>query len=139
MCWTKFLKTPTPEVIERALARLGKPGASAYFFDKLANPSWVAPLYERGFFKRPPPPDRSRNDGTVSFPDWPELRYLQRMATHAPEVVGNITILIPDTENSRVRELQVQIGRQLNLEHSGKLADRAVDWLDDDITLRHFG
>jgi hypothetical protein len=133
------LKTPTPEVIERALARLGKPGANAYFFDKLANPAWVTPLSERGFFKRPPSPDRSRNDGSVAFPDWPELRYLHRMVTLAPEVVGNITVLIPNTENSRVRELQVQIGRHLNRNHSRKLAERAVDWLDDAITLRHFG
>jgi hypothetical protein len=139
MYWTRSLKTPTPEVIERAIARLGKPGANAYFFDKLANPTWVAPLYERGFFKRPPPPDRSRNDGTVSFPDWPELRYLHRMATLAPEIVGKIAVSIPDTENSRVRELQAQIGRHLNRDHSRKLAERAVDWLDDGITLRHFG
>jgi hypothetical protein len=139
MYWTRSLKTPTPEVIERALARLGKPGANAYFFDKLANPAWVTPLYERGFFKRPPPPDRSRNDGTVSFPDWPELRYLHRMVTLAPEVVGNIAVLIPNTENSRVRELQVQIGRHLNCDHSCKLTERAVDWLDDGIMLRHFG
>ena len=132
------MKTPTPEAIERVLARLGKPGANTYFFDKLNNPAWVEPLYKRGFFQRPPGADRSRNDGTVSFSDWPELRYLERMATLVPQTVGPIAVTIPDTDNSRVRELQLQIGRLLGREDGQKLADRAIEWLDDAITLRNF-
>src|SRR5580700_1133484 len=118
------------------LARLGKPGANAYFFDRLDNPAWIKPLYERGFFKRPPEPDR-RDDG-VSFPDWPELRYLKRMATVVPEVVGPIVENIPDTDNARVRQLQIEIGATLGRVPSQKLGDRAVTWLDDAITLHHF-
>jgi len=132
------LKTPTPEVIARALARLAKPGANAYFFDKLNNPAWVEPLYQHGFFQRPPGADRTRDDGSVSFPDWAELRYLERMAALVPESVGRIAVAIPDTDNARIRELQLKIGRYLGREDSRKLADRAIEWLDDAITLRHF-
>lgn len=132
------MKTPTPEIIDRALARLGKPGANAYFFDRLNNPAWVSPLYDRGFFQRPPEPDRTRNDGTMSLPDWPELRYLLKMAPLVPDVVGPIAVAIPDTENARVRELQLEIGPYLRPEECKKLADRALRWLDDVITIRHF-
>src|SRR2546430_463780 len=138
MHWMKSFKTPTPEAIERVVARLGKPGASAYFFDKLENPAWVTPLYGRGFFKRPPLADRSRNDGSVAFPDWPELRYLKRMAPLAPGVIGPIVADIPDTDNLRVRQLQIEIACELGREVSQKLADRAVEWLDDPLTVWHF-
>ena len=49
-----------------------------------------------------------------------------------------VAVTIPDTDNSRVRELQLQIGRLLGREDSQKLADRAIEWLDDAITLRNF-
>jgi hypothetical protein len=138
MRWTKSLKTPTPEAIERMLARLGKPGANTYFFDRLNNPAWIEPLADRGFFKRPPDVDRSRGDGTFSLPDWPELRYLKRMAPLAAEAVGSLIVAIPDTDNSQVRALQLEIGLHLGREHSQKLADRAIRWLDDMLVLRHF-
>jgi hypothetical protein len=139
MLWTKSLKTPTLEAIERTLARLGKAGANAYFFDRLSNPAWIEPLAERGFFKRPPDVDRTRGDGTFSLPDWPELRYLKKMAPLATEAVGNLVVAIPDTDNSQVRARQLEIGLHLGREHSQKLADRAIGWLDDTLALNHFG
>ena len=74
----------------------------------------------------------------MSLPEWPELRYLLRMAPLVPEVVGPIAVAIPDTDNARVRELQLEIGPYLRPEDSQKLADRALQWLDDAITIRHF-
>lgn len=131
------MDTPTPEQIERVLARLGKPGANRYFFERLENPAWIEPLHERGYFKRPPEVVR-REDGAFSLPDWPELQYLKRMAPQAAEVVGKITVEIPETENSWVRALQLEIGVRLGAEHSRKLADRAIRWLDDMLILSHF-
>lgn len=139
MHWMKSLKTPTPEVIERTLARLGRPGANAYFFDKLSNPAWVTPLSQRGFFKRPPPAIRSPDQGTIAFPDWPELRFLKRMAAQLPDVVGSITLAIPDTDNARVQQLQLEIGCSLNLHHSRTLAERAIGWLESPFMARLFG
>jgi hypothetical protein len=138
MYWMTSLKAPTPEDLERVLARLGQPGANAYFFDRLQNPAWVEPLYDRGFFRRPPAADRSRDDGTVSLADWPELRYLLRMATLEPQVVGKILLKIPDTDNARVRGLMIEIGEHLSRTDAEKLAERIISWLDDPLTHRHF-
>ena len=132
------MKTPTPEAVERMLARLGKPGANAYFFDRLNNPAWIGPLASRGFFKRPPDVERSQGDGTFSLPDWPELRYLKRMAPLAPEVVGRLIVAIPDTDNPQVRARQVEIALHLGRDHSQKLADRAIGWLNDMLAFHHF-
>lgn len=133
------LKAPTPEQVDAAIARLGKPGANAYFFDTLKNPLWVEPLARRGFFKRPPEPQRHEEQGTISFPDWPELRFLLRMAPAAPNIVGAVVIAIPDTQNARVRQMLVEIGTHLEREFSRAIGLRARDWVDDHFLRSHFG
>jgi hypothetical protein len=132
------LKTPTSELVDSALARLGKPGAAAYFFDNLKNPQWIAPLYHRGFFKNPPAAERDISDGSTSFPDWPELRYLLRMSTLAPEEVGKVILAMPETNNARVRQAIVQMGMHLPRTVTKKLGERAIRWLDDPFVRVHF-
>lgn len=129
---------PTNNLVEQAVARLGKTGATAYFFDRLNNPAWIEPLHQRGFFQRPPAAIRSEDEGTISFPDWPELRYLLRMAPKASEAVSRVILSIPDTDNARVHELLVEIGAQLPPKTTGRLADRALSWLDNPFTRAHF-
>jgi hypothetical protein len=133
------LKTPTPEAVDGALARLGKPGANAYFFDNLKNPHWIHPLYKRGFFKRPPAAERDPAERTISFPDWPELRYLLRMAPDAPADVGEIVVAIPETDNARIRQIMIQIGLLLPREASKQLGGRAIGWLEEPIVRLNFG
>jgi hypothetical protein len=135
----EYLKKPTPELVEKALARLGRPGANAYFFDRLKNPSWIEPLAARGFFKRPPEAERFPAEGTVSFPDWPELRYLQRMAVLAPELVGKLATAVPTTDNVRVHEILAHIGSKLPKPWAQKIGRTAESWLDEPILRAHFG
>lgn len=125
----RSLLKPTPEVVNQAIARLSKTGAAAYFFDRLENPEWIGPLQERGFFTRPPGVIRNPEEGTISFPDWPELRYLLRMARIRPAAVGPIVLDIPETENVHAHELIVQIGALLPREFSAALADKVLAWL----------
>lgn len=133
------MNKPTPEQVEQTLARLGKPGASAYFFDRLNNPLWIEPLAEKGFFKRPPAAEHSAEQGTVAFPDWPELRYLQRMAELAPDAVGKIVVAMPDTDNTRVRQTLALIGAKLPKAWAQKLGKDVGDWLDQTILRVRFG
>jgi len=133
------LQSPTPEQVEQTLARLGKPGANAYFFDRLNNPSWIEPLSKKGFFKRPPETERFPEQGTVSFPDWPELRYLERMVELAPDAVGKIVVGMPDTDNARVRQKLVQIGAKLPKSWAQKLGRQVGGWLEQWILRAHFG
>jgi len=95
-------KKPTPEQVDKAVALLVYYEHYRYFFDRLENPEWVEPLWERGFFRQPPHP--IREEGGVHFPQWPEAKYLARMAKHKPELVAGIILEMEDTENAVVLE-----------------------------------
>lgn len=92
---------PKVEVIKKALHEIRKRGVNyEYFFNELKSPDWIEPLLNEGMFQHPPP---SKQEGDyISFPFWPESRYLARMAPLAPELVLKVALKIPETENFRV-------------------------------------
>lgn len=98
----KSWEKPTPEEINRAIALLSNEASYKYFFDRLENPEWLEPMWEKGFFRNPPPSIRIDEEGMVSYPTWPESRYLARMAKHKPELVANIIKEMSDTDNVSV-------------------------------------
>src|SRR4030042_3635501 len=100
----KSWKTPTPDQVDRTVALLGHPEQYRYFFDRLENPEWVKPLKTKRFFTNPQNPKLDEVNGTIAFPPWPESRYLVRMASLRPDVVLEIMLQIPDTDNVRVHE-----------------------------------
>ena len=83
----KSFKKPTDEALEKLGAVLLHPVQYRYFFQRLQNPEWVEPLDDRGYFSNPPPARREK-DGFVSFPVWPQLDYLTRMAPKKPDEVA---------------------------------------------------
>jgi hypothetical protein len=120
---------PTPETIDRTIARLSKPGAVQYFFDKLKNPEWLVPLHRRGFFMRPPSPVPDRDTRGISYPAWPELGYLQRMAEHAPDTVAEILEKIPETKNLVVRQVMLDTLYKLPPHLAAPFAGRVAAWI----------
>ncbi len=92
-------KTPTQEQIDAALQRMRSPEFDAYFFSRLHNPHWVLPLNEKGLFDSPPP--AIRQEGTVSFPNWPASKYLARMTQYVPSDVARIFSAL-STDNASV-------------------------------------
>ncbi len=126
----KSWKTPTPEQITKAVALLsGHMGQYRYFFDRLENPLWITPLKARGFFRSPPLPLRDEPKGTIGFPPWPESSYLARMAPLTPEVVLEVILGIPDTENVRVHEDLIDAALGMPAALAGRLVDRAKKWV----------
>lgn len=111
-----------PETIAKALREIEKGYAQyQYFFDNLNSPAWLASLHGHGFFRNPPTPVR---DGQyISFPLWPESRYLMRMARipEAQEAVLQIALAIPTTENSRVHDDLADIALALPAPQSARL------------------
>jgi hypothetical protein len=120
---------PKPETIERALQEIKKGYAQYnYFFDKLSSPAWIQPLAEKGFFKHPPAPITEEN--SVSYPFWPESRYLSRMATiaSAQEMVVNTVLAIPSTPNVRVHLDVVEIALSVAPPLSARLLPKSKEW-----------
>jgi hypothetical protein len=125
----KSWKTPTPEQVSRAIGLFGQVEQYRYFFDRLQNPLWIAPLKQRGYFRMPPPPEHDESRGTIAFPPWPETQYLARMAPLAPEVVAQILSEVPVTENLRVHEDLIEAALGLPPALAAPIVPKAAAWL----------
>ena len=123
----KSWKTPTPEVVARAVANMVRLQQQEYFFDRLENPEWLQPLREKGFFSRPPLPKHDKTQGTVEFNAWAASRYLSRMAALAPELVSSIILEMPATENPFVIRDLMRAAVSMHAETSEKLAQKIAD------------
>lgn len=113
---------PKPESVDRALRAIEKGFAEyAYFFEQLKSPDWLQPLEERGRFRLPPAPIREGQ--YIRFPEWPESRYLVRMARipEAQQTVLKIALSIPKTENNRVHADIFEIALALPAHMSAQL------------------
>ena len=78
--------------------------AHGYFFDRLTSPEWLDRLQVSGLFSHPPAPEVDSEKGTIGYAQWPQSRYLVRMALHAPAKVLDIMLAVPPTDNIRVYE-----------------------------------
>jgi hypothetical protein len=101
----------TAETVKKAMSAIKRAADAEYFFNQLKSPDWVKPLLQEGFFRSPPAPVRDGN--YISYPAWPESRYLVRMASVQPETVMEIALQIPDTENARVQDDLIEVALAL--------------------------
>jgi hypothetical protein len=118
------------ETVERALVEIAKGDAEkVYFFDHLNSAAWLEPLSRRGFFQKPPAP--VRRDQYISFPPWPESRYLIRMSAipAAQGEVLDIALRVPRTDNVLVQDDLVQVALNLQPEQSAALVPRVCEWI----------
>ncbi|HDN19654.1 MAG TPA: hypothetical protein ENF46_00985, partial [Candidatus Acetothermia bacterium] len=123
-------KKPTPEQVDQAVALLVYAEHYRYFFDRLENPEWLEPLWDKGFFKHPPQPVWDEGEGTIRFPPWPEARYLARMAKHKPELVAKIIRDMDDTENASVQSDLVDAALVMPPEISATLVEKVLKWAE---------
>lgn len=82
-------KTPTPSQIDTAVQRMRSPEFAAYFFSRLENPLWIAPLRDQAIFASPPPAVVVEGGG-MRYPHWPASKFLASMASKAPQQVAAI-------------------------------------------------
>lgn len=119
---------PSPETVEQALALIGRrPVNRGYFFSKLESPDWIEPLVEAGYFKDPPPP--RVNGDLVSYPAWPESKYLAKMAPISPTEVADVIGQIPDTDNVSVHEDLARAVVHLSPRSMAQWATDEADWI----------
>jgi hypothetical protein len=95
----KSWKTPTPEMVEKAVANMPRLEQQRYFFERLQNPHWIGPLSSKGFFSNPPEGIKHEAEGTIEVQVWPASRYLSRMAAIAPTEVCEVLLNMPETHN----------------------------------------
>lgn len=99
-----------------------------YFFGRLKNPEWLEPLWDTGFFSHPPKPAQDKEEGTISFPPWPEAKYLARMADYEPELIAQIIEEMHQTDNVVVEADLVDAMLLMPAEIAARLIDKAKSW-----------
>src|SRR5687767_12677218 len=112
---------PNRETVQKIRETLKTTADYVFFFENLKSAAWIKPLAEEGFFSDPPAGQDNENGG-MRFPPWPESQYLARVAEQAPELVINVTVKIPPTENPNVHRDLTTVG----LKVSPKLALQLV-------------
>jgi hypothetical protein len=117
-----------PETVRKALDAIKRSADYQYFFSQLKSPDWLQPLWDAGLFRAPPAPTKDGN--YISFPLWAESRYLARMGSHAPEIVRDIILKMPETENVRVHEDVIEAALSMPPTVAAKLTDKIRAWLD---------
>lgn len=127
-----YSTTPTGDQIDK-LKRLSSRGENvAYFFDRLNNPSWVIPLAREKFFSNPPVPEPAETPGYLSFPAWPEGRYLARMAEFAPIDVANVLLSIDTPQNPAATLLLFEAAGKLPYKQLKRISKKLLAWIDAD-------
>ncbi len=127
---------PEPSTVAKALELIGKGAVNhSYFFSKLKSPEWIEPLTEEGFFRDPPP--RRVNGEFVSYPVWPESKYLARMAPIAPTQVAHVIGLIPDTDNISVHEDIARVVIHLGARSMARWATKEARWVSEQPRIEH--
>lgn len=112
-------EAPGTALVERALERLGSPQHRQFFYSRLENPKWVAPLAARGAFADIPASTVDETGGP-QFEAWPQGEYLARMAGLVPNDVAAVLAhdQFKDTDNPIVQRAVVAAA-------SGMPADQA--------------
>jgi len=113
--------------MEKALVAIHNPVNYEYFFRKISSPDWIKPLEKKGYFKHPPQPIEQEN--FTRFPVWVESQYLARMASRAPDIVTEVALSIPETDNVRVHEDLTDIALNIPVNLAIKFVPKINKWL----------
>jgi hypothetical protein len=118
----------TDELLKKGLDLMATSASNhEYFFMKLKSTDWIEPLARAGKFKEPPATIRQEN--TIRFPAWAESQYLIRMAADAPEIVKNVILNVPPTDNQRVHQDFVEAAIRMPGAIAAEVAAKETAWI----------
>ena len=126
----KSWQKPTPDQVNEAVSRLIQPVHRRYFFERLENPYWIKPLEKQGWFQSPPQPKHHADEGTISFPSWPELNYLKNVVGEIPKEVAKVLCKIGPIENPTVENQLLEITALLPPILVKDFISKIADWFD---------
>jgi len=106
-----------------------EPASWAYFCDTLHDSSWLTVLLHAGRFQTVPDPILNAEKQSNFHPNWPESKFLTRVASQAPEQVKEIIAQIPDTSNVRVHEDFVEVAINLPPDMAADLGRSEANWI----------
>jgi hypothetical protein len=127
---TTTFRSPSDDLVDRAVMRLSTLQLRRAFFEGLKNPLWVAPLRDRGMFSNPPATVFS-DDGYARTDPWPELDYLLRVTADVPDDVSSVLVKVTSIENAWIRRGIVEAASKLPPGQADMFAPAMIDWTKD--------
>lgn len=111
-----------------------------FFFANLSSSSWTVFLEQRGFFRQAVPTEE--HEGRVLAPEWPELRYLERVASQAPEDAARVALKISRDrpENPMVHDALLGVAQALfavDGKRAKKLLHEELEWIKEQTYLHY--
>ena len=130
----EIFAAPDVSQVDRAVALIARAEHYRYFFDRLDDARWVKPLAEKGFFRNPPPLIPVQGGTYVKVPNWPESRFLARIARSASveeqQRIVNIALAVPDTDNISVHQDLADIALAVPAQLAVRFVPKAKKWVD---------
>ena len=127
-----ILAAPGVGLVDRAVALIARAEHHRYFFDKLNDPGWVAPLFQKGFFCTSPPLIPVQGGPYFKAPPWPESRFLARIAGSATAEqqarIVDIAFALADTQNVSVQQDLAEIALAVPPALAVRLVPKAKKW-----------
>jgi len=119
-----------PKVVDWSILNnlLSDNNIHAQFFNILDTEKWILPLKKHNYFSKPP--FSIEKEGYISFPVWPESRFLNRVVPSAPEEVCDIALELPPTNNIRVHEDFTQAACKMPPDLAAKWAIKERKWVE---------
>ena len=100
---------------------------AAFFFASIQSADWLRVLRRAGYFSSPPPPVPKGD--TELHPQWPQSRFLLKIAGAAPAEVAATLEAMPDTKNLNVNDDIFRAAAALPPEHVGRVVGRVHRWI----------
>jgi hypothetical protein len=122
--WT----APTDSDLDRTLSATADQSRARYFYGRLENPLWVAPLLDRGVFDSIPEP-AAQPDGTIRIEMVAQTAYLARVAAAVPAEVVTIVKRLGSTENPWAQRDLLSALVQIPAPDAARLTDYVVGWV----------
>lgn len=117
---------PTDDDARRVAALLKLRQQHLYFFER-AGPAWVEPLARTGAFFRDAPAPFHTDQGML-IPDWPDSRYLARVAPAQPRAVAELVRHLSVHDNAYVVRDATQALRRVGADLSATMSQRIQGW-----------
>jgi len=132
------LENPGNTDAERVADLLRTASQYAYFFDR-AGEQWLHPLTSVRQLLESPPELIDVGGGYVRAPDWPQGRFLARVANVDPGMVLGILKKVPATANPRVVGEIVSVARVLPAPLAVQLVDQIRDRMSIPLAIEYAG
>lgn len=121
---------PSQKQVAAALDLISKRAANyEYFFEKLADPEWITPLWEHGLLQNPPSLMRNEQGAIFGAPAWPPSKFLIRMASKAPKEVLDVALKI-ETDNYFVMTDLTEAALSMPGLYAEEWAIKLCRWID---------